>query len=175
MTTQLPLLDRGSGAQLPGPMFRARPGWGGQLREWLHENLYVVVFRLLLLVAAGLVIISIVGHRNAPVAALPSPTSLAVTPQSSHDPYYQVALAGEGMTHLAAKAVNEYAQDQIPPLKLDAVQHLFAVDALARNAGWHRLALGDGVTFRTSVVADVIFLAKSLSASQRSAWAKILK
>ena len=158
--------------QLPGPMFSARPGWGGQLREWLHENLYVVVFRLLLLIAAGLVIASIVGRRSAPVAVLPSPTA---TPDTTHDSYYQVALAGEGMTHLAAKAVNEYSNDQIPPLQLDAIQHLFAVDALARNAGWHRLALGDGVTFRTSVVADVIFLAKSLSPAQRSAWARFLK
>lgn len=171
MTTQLPLLDGGSGAQLPGPLFRARPGWGGRLREWAHENLYVVVFRLILLIAAGLVIASLVGHRGASEALAPSPTPTA-QPEAT---YYEVALAGEGMTHLAAKAINNYSDDQIPPLKLDAIQHLFAVDTLARSAGWHRLQLGDGVTFRTAVVEDVIFLAHSLSAAQRAAWARLLK
>ncbi|HUO75725.1 MAG TPA: hypothetical protein VMU12_02310 [Candidatus Paceibacterota bacterium] len=171
MTTQLPLLDRGPDMQLPGPMFRARPGWGGRLREWMHENLYVIVFRLLLLAAAGLVIASLLNHHATPEAPVPSPTA---TP-TAYDAYYQVALAGEGMTHLAAKTINDYSDDQIPPLKLDAIQHLFAVDTLARTAGWRRLRLGDEVSFRTSVIQDVIFLAKALTPAQRAAWARFLR
>ena len=170
MTSQPPLLTNGSGAQLPSPLFRARPGWGGQLAEWLADNAYVIVFRVLLLVAAVLVIVSLVRHHGTEVA-LPSPTE---TPRA-YDAYYEVALAGEGMTHLAAKAVNDYAADQIPPLVLDAVQHLYAVDALARSAGWKRMELGDGVSFRTADLADIIARAMRLTAAQRSAWSRYLK
>jgi hypothetical protein len=168
-TTQPPLLTNGSGAQLPSPLFRARPGWGGQLREWLADNAYVIAFRLLLLAAAVLVVASLVG-RHEPETALPSPT---VIPRA-YDAYDEVALAGEGMTHLAAKAVDDYSADQIPPLRLDAVQHLFAVDALARGAGWIRMELGDGVSFRTADIVDIVARAQSLTARQRAAWARYL-
>jgi len=169
MTSQFPLLN-GGGLQLPGPMFRPRPGWGGRLRGWLSGNVYVVVFRLLLLAAAALVVASLVG-RHEPETAFPSPTASPF----AYDTYYQVALAGEGMTHLAAKTVDDYSHDQIPPLTLDAVQHLFAVDALARLAGWKRMELGDGVSFRTAVVADVVATAQSLTPAQRTAWSRLLQ
>jgi hypothetical protein len=169
MTTQPPLLTNGPGAQLPSPLFRARPGWGGQFKEWLADNAYVIVFRLLLFIAAVLVVASLAG-RHGPQTALPSPTA---TP-FAYDAYYEVALAGEGMTHLAAKAVDDYSADRIPPLHLDAVQHLFAVDALARGAGWTRLELGDGVSFRTADIIDIVARAQSLTARQRAAWAHYL-
>ena len=170
MTSQPPLLDP-SGADIPSPMFTPRPGWGGRLRAWLRDNFYVLLFRLIVLVAVLLIISSLIrAWKSAPVVVSPSPT-----PSSQNWTFETATEPGQGMTHLAAWAVDAYATQHDPQIELTAVEHLFAVDALARLTGWRSLERGEEVQFSADDIAVIITRAQSLSPAQRSAWAKLLR
>ena len=72
---QRPFLEPGPG-EMPSPLFTPRPGWGGLFREWLRENAYLAVFRLVLFVAIVVLVQSIVRNRPPEQPALsPSPSS----------------------------------------------------------------------------------------------------
>ena len=161
------LIETGSG--LPSPMFKPRPGWGGKLRTWLHDNLYILMFRGLLLVAVGLVGLSLIRSWNAaPLAQSPSPSGSSNLAQ-----YEFIAAHGVGLTHLAAKALDAYLIEQSSTL--DAPRHLFAVDALARQAGWHRLSVGEKIVFDITALAQAVTSAQSLTKTQYSAWQRLLR
>lgn len=171
MNSQPPLLQNGSGAQLPGPQFVPRPGWGGRLGHWFSENAYVVVFRLLVLAALVLIVASVIKNNPEQLAGLtPTPTpSVAATL-----PLVARANPGDGLTHLSARVLDQYLAQQVPPLTLLPSQHLFAVDALARGAGWGALEIGQEVAFSRATLDTVLVKAQTLTAAQRAAWAKLL-
>lgn len=170
MTNQPPLLDP-SGADIPSPMFTPRPGWGGKLSNWLQDNLYILLFRIVVLAAIVLIITSLIrAWKVSPLAASPSPT-----PTSQNWEFKTATLPGQGMTDLAAWAINAYSAQHDPQIKLTAVEHLFAVDALAHKTGWRHLEVREEFEFSADDIATIIQQAKSLSPIQRSAWARFLK
>lgn len=150
-------------------MFRPRPGWGGQLRRWLHDNLYMAVFRLLIVSATVLIVSSLIhSWKDVQLAHSPSPTTTPATAV-----YEFVADHGIGLTQLAARAVDAYLNAQ--NVRLDAVRHLYAVDSLARTAGWRRLTAGEKVTFDTETLARAVISAKALTSQQYFAWSRLLR
>lgn len=166
MTSQPPLLDN-AGSMLPGPQFIPRPGWGGRLNRWLSHNVYTLVFRTVIVIALVFVARSLLVNRQSPVVIstdTPTPAS-----QSSH-PITVKARSGDGMTNLAARAVDLYMALQSATIHLDGGQHLFIVDALARTAGWYPLAVDQEVTFLPADIESFIDQAQKLTPSQRSAW-----
>jgi hypothetical protein len=172
MNSQPPLLQNGSGSQLPGPQFVPRPGWGGQLGHWFSENAYVVVFRALVLAALVLIVASIIKNNPENLATeTPTPTpSIAVT-----TPLMARANRGDGLTHVSARILDQYLSQQIPPLALSPAQHLFAVDALARSAGWGRLEVDQEVAFTRESLDVIVIKAEALTPAQRAAWARLLR
>jgi hypothetical protein len=167
MTNQPPLLDPGS--DLPSPMVRPRPGWGGKLHAWFHDNLYLAVFRSLITIAAVLIGASLFHSwrsvRDDQQAAIESPTA--------KNSYELTATAGQGMTNLAATALSTFLGQQ--HIGLDAPRYLYAIDTLARIAGWRHLRLGEIVVFRTEDIVRTVISAKALTPSQRAAWARLVK
>jgi len=161
------LPDTSSGTDLPSPLFTPRPGWGGQLKGWFSENAYLVVFRTVLALAVALVVVSIIRNRPVPVAIAPSPT-----PQSPAVREY-AARPGDGMTHLAARAIDEYLA--YSGTRLTAEQHLAAVDSLSRSKGWRPLDEGESIPFREDEVAAAIAGSLALSAAALAAWGKYLR
>lgn len=161
------LPDTSSGADLPSPLFSPRPGWGGQLKEWFTENAYLVTFRTVLALAVALVVVSIIRNRPAPVATAPSPT-----PSPSVVREY-AARPGDGMTHLAARAIDEHLA--YTGMRLSAEQHLAAVDSLSRTKGWRPLDADERVPFREDEVAAAIAGSLALSAAALAAWGKYLR
>jgi hypothetical protein len=149
-------------------MFKPRPGWGGRLRLWVQHNCYMFIFRMLILIAAIFIGSSLIhSWQVAQIAktVIPFPTA---TPQVA---YELIAAHGVGMTQLASRVLDSYLTDR--SIHLDRAQHLFAVDALARHAGWRQLASGERVSFDLDTLAQITISAKSLTATQHAAWARI--
>lgn len=171
MTSQPPLLDS-TGVSLPGPRFQHRLGWGGRLKRWLSENTYTLVFRVVLLCALILVARSLWVHlpsRDITSQATPSPTpseAFGITVQ---------AQPGDGMTNLAARALDLYTAVQSRIIRLDAPQHLFAVDSLARETCWCSLEVGQSVSFTTVNIVSSIESALSLTPTKHAAWSRLLR
>jgi hypothetical protein len=168
MIQQPPLLDPGS--SLPSPLFQPRPGWGGKLRHWIRENLYLLVFRVLILAAIVLIGTSLVhSWRAIKLAQSPSP-SPSISPLTVL--YEHIAANGVGLTQLAALTLDTYLASHHD--LLDTPSHLYAVDALARSAGWRRLIAGEKIVFDTDTLARIVSAAKALTPSQRTAWSLVL-
>lgn len=170
MTSQPPLMET-SGATLPGPDFAPRPGWGGQLRSWLSTNTYTFVFRTVVLIAIILVARSVWLHAPAIDLALsPSPTT---SPRESFG-FTIKANPGDGMTNLAARAVDLFVAVQSRIIRLDAAQHLFAVDTLARTTCWCSLKANQTVSFTNVDIMTAVDSALAMTPAQHAAWARLL-
>lgn len=168
---QAPLLNP-SGSDIPSPLFAPRPGWGGQLAAWFRSHAYLITFRTVLILAVVIVGISI--YR----AGSQSGEALLPTPTASPDELDTISITaapGQGMTHLAAAAVDTWSSHQNPPALLSPAEHLFAVDTLARAAGWRPVARDESVSFLTAYVAAIVDQATSLSPAQSAAWQRLLK
>ncbi len=168
MTSQPPLLDS-TGSSLPGPQFTPRPGWGGQLRRWFVHNVYIVVFRMVLVVALVLIVHAMFPRKAGAPAV--TPTSSPENPQT----FIMKANPGDGMTNLAARTIDLYVAVQSTVVRLDAAQHLFAVDTLAHMASWSRLEVGQSVPFTTADISSVLESALKLSPARHAAWARLLR
>lgn len=153
---------------LPGPQFVSRPGWGGQLRQWFDANLFAVLSRFVLLL-----VLIVVAHAFFAGRATPIPEK-SPTPSPEPAPLEMIAYPGDGMTAVAARALDVYlAVNASHPL--DPAQHLFAVDALARTITWHPLEKNQRITFFPRTLDDIIARALTLSPAQHAAWARLLK
>jgi len=171
MTSQPPLLDQ-TGSSLPGPQFAPRPGWGGQLKRWFSDNAYSIVFRLVIFCALILVARSL--WVNLPSRSLSSTPTPAPTAQDIRG-LTVTAQPGDGMTDLAARALDLYLAVQSRMIRLDAAQHLFAVDTLARIVCWCSVEVDQEVTFASANIESVIERALALTPAQKAAWTRLLK
>ena len=171
MTNQPPLLDP-SGSGIPGPLFSARPGWGGRIARWLSHNASMAVFRLVILLALILIGRSI--WIRLPARQSSFEPMASASPESRGD-IVLVASRGDGMTTLAAHALDLYIATSNNLIRLTAAQHLFAVDTLARSAGWKALNVGQSVVFTRDALASVVSAAQALTPAQRAAWGKFLR
>lgn len=166
-------LNTNDPGNLPSPLFQPRPGWGGQLARWFKENAYVIVFRSVLLVAVVLIAGSLIrGDSEAPLIGTPTESNL---PFPLEKPITLEAQQGEGVTHMAARAVDLFIATQSDTdMRLDNPRHLFAVDTLSREAGWRPLELGEKIWFPVDIIAQIVREARNLTASQYHAWARVL-
>lgn len=164
---------------LPGPQFVTRPGWGGQLRhacrqagQWLSRTAFAFVFRIVVLVVLILVGRSLLMRSP---ELTPSPTPALSPAYRQAGPLTLHASAGDGMTNIAARALDLYLALQSENVRLDAAQHLFAVDALARSACWCPVELGQAITFYPLTISSIINRALNLSSAQHAAWQRLLQ
>ena len=171
MTNQPPLIDQ-TGASLPGPQFTPRPGWGGQLRRWLSHNGALLVFRVVILAALILIGRSLwirlpARDANFITQATPTPSSDAIT---------LLAQPGDGISNLAARALDLFiVASEDETLGLDAAQHLYAVNALTIARGGRTLSVGQVISFENSELHTTVRSAQLLTPAQRAAWARLLR
>jgi hypothetical protein len=173
---QRPLIEPGPG-EMPSPLFTPQPGWGGRLHEWLRENAYLAVFRLVLFVAIVILVQSILRHR----APVPEPLASPGVPPASVQGHRPVASPGDSATALAARALEAHLAAFPDRGPLDAVQRLASVDRLAREAVAtssrqpFELNPGDSLFFPYAAVDAAIGAAKALTPAQRAAWSRYLR
>ncbi|HXK36658.1 MAG TPA: hypothetical protein VJ553_03695 [Candidatus Paceibacterota bacterium] len=169
---QQPPLPEPSGADLPSPLFLPRPGWGGQIKKWLRQNLYSAIFRGILLGAALLIITSIIRAPDGPTVQEPIPTI-------DENTVAQVALPGDGLSQLAARALDEWLSRNAA-VELDAVQHLYVVDRMTRIAVLVSSRMpplihpGEIVRFPSTFIQTAADEAKALTVWQYRAWTRLL-
>ena len=84
-----------------------------------------------------------------------------VIPQVNKNIYQQKADSGEGITHLARKALKEYLSDK--NLKLTAEHKIFIEDYMQNRTGTRLLDLNEGVTFSRSLIEEAIGQAQQLT------------
>ncbi len=80
------------------------------------------------------------------------------------------AQAGDGVTHLARKAVAEYSKDK--NITLSKEQKLYAETVLKDKNYKHHLNLGQEVEFDVNSLSDIIQKAQNLSEKEIKAWSK---
>ena len=80
------------------------------------------------------------------------------------------AEAGDGVTHLARKAVAEYTKSQ--NITLSAEQKLYAETVLKNQYYQHHLSVGQSIDFDMSSLENTIEDAQNLSPSQIENWSK---
>jgi len=80
------------------------------------------------------------------------------------DVYKETATKGEGITHLARKALKEYSQEN--GMKLSAEQKIYAEDYMQNKTGTRNLALNEEVSFSKTLINDAIGQAQKLTISQ---------
>lgn len=152
--------------ELPGPQFVSRPGWGGQLHRWWTRDGSTLALFLVIIVAVALVVRFLWVRIDAPLAQTPTQT-----PSQSIMLYAQ---HGDGMTAVAARALNLYLAAQPANRWLDGAQHLFAVDALAHSVCWCPLEPNQEVAFSIDTINAIIARAQHLSPAQHTAWSRLL-
>jgi hypothetical protein len=159
---------------MPSPLFSPQPGWGGRLREWLSENAYLAVFRLVLFVAIVVLVQSIIRNRPpAPLATSPSPTLAPAV-----EGYRPVAARGEGASHLARRALNDYLSEFPGQGPLTDAEKAYAVDILWRGAVAAAsrtpfvLHEGDSLFFPYSTLEAAVTAAKAMTPAERAAWSR---
>jgi hypothetical protein len=168
---QRPLLQPGPG-ELPSPLFTPQPGWGGRFREWLRENAYLAVFRLVLFVAIVVLVMSI--FRNRPPASpdgSPSPS-----PAMAVEGHRPVAARGDGASQLAKRALSEHLAEYPVAAPLTDAEQAFAVDMLWRGAVAAAarvpfvLHVGDSLFFPHATIEAAVTAAKAMTPAERATW-----
>lgn len=154
---------------LPGPQFEPRPGWGGQLHKWYVDNVYGIIFRLILLCILVIMGVAFILHREHSTAPIAEQQKIEIQPITLS------ALRGDGITHVAARALDLYIAIQPVDIKLDAAQHLYVIDILAHQSGWRWLHDGEIVSFTPETLDTAINAAINLSQQQHSAWQRFVR
>jgi hypothetical protein len=171
---QIPLIDD-SASSLPGPIFRPRPGWGGQLNAWFRANGAMLLFRTIVVGASIWSTSFIINYHE---AAAPAPT-LSPAPIALQA-YTITARTGDTLTSVSIRALDEYLATSGE--HLDRIEHLWAGDritnALLSTSSRQypvRPASGETVTIPATVIEYGIAEAHSLSVSQRHNLQKYVK
>jgi len=85
-------------------------------------------------------------------------------PNSASEAITQEAQTGEGITHLARRAVSQYAQNN--SLTLSPEQRVYAEDYAQKAIGSHGLAPGVKLSFPQDLLKDAVSGAQALSVAQ---------
>ena len=164
---QVPLIETDD--QLPSPVFRPRPGWGGKLNKWLRKHGFSSLVRAACIVAVLLIIRSLIPHHS------PEVVQSTPTPSPTMDTHHQVAGPREGIQTLAARAIDECLSKHPELGTLDPIEHLWAVYQLARTVPPHTLRVGETVEFTHEVVVGIISRSQHLSSFTRASLLPYLK
>ncbi len=156
--------------EIPGPNFTARPGWGGRLKRWCSRNACSLLFRLVILAALVFFGRALILRNPPPLyEASESTATPAIRPITLY------AQPGQGVAHLAGQALDLHLALQPENVRLDAAQHLFAVNALTGLAGPRILERNEAITFDPLKISAVVASALNLSPTQKAAWSRLLR
>lgn len=80
--------------------------------------------------------------------------------------YTEKAEKGEGITHLARKALKRYLQEKNPGFKVTSEHKVYIEDYLAKKTGGRWLKLGETLEFSEDLIGEALAKAEKLSPEQ---------
>jgi len=99
-----------------------------------------------------------------------SPTPGTPTPEIQGQNVSQKVIKGDGLTHLARRALKQYLIQERPNVKLSVEQKIYCEDYIQKhsqgNIGQAGLSIGQDITFNTSLLDTAITKAQGLSDNQ---------
>lgn len=98
-------------------------------------------------------------------AMTPKPTPQS-TAQETDAAYIEVAARGEGVTHLARRAMLRYVEANTPAFELTGEHKVWIEDAL-KDQLKKPLGVGDNLTIEKSMIRDAVERAQTLTDAQR--------
>jgi hypothetical protein len=117
-------------------------------------------------------LISLIKSTEKKVAQSPSeeetlPEIKVEIPKSASSKVYEeVAEAGEGITHLARKALKQYLFEKGEGLNLTPEHKIYIEDYLQNKTGDYTLKIGQKVTFSENLIREAIEKAQTLTSQQ---------
>lgn len=90
----------------------------------------------------------------------------AAVGESIKESITQKAEPGEGVTHLARKALKEYLTDKEGSVQLSVEQKIYVEDFLKDAAGSQPLEIGEEITFSVAQIDQAVALAQDLTDTQ---------
>lgn len=94
------------------------------------------------------------------------PEELEITLPEAPKIYKETAEAGEGITHLARKAIKEYLESKGNGLKLTPEHKIYIEDYLQKHTGDRWLDLGEEVSFSEELIKEAIERSQQLTSEQ---------
>ncbi|RLF34028.1 MAG: hypothetical protein DRN07_00995 [Thermoplasmata archaeon] len=80
--------------------------------------------------------------------------------------YVEVAERGEGITHLARKALAEYLKEKGENIALTKAHKIYIEDYMQKRTGWRWLKLGEKVSFSEKLIEEAIEKSLKLTEEQ---------
>lgn len=114
---------------------------------------------------AKLAVVKITKEATPPLEEV-SLEELEINLPSTKAIYEETAEPGEGITHLARKALKNYLQEQATNLNLSPEQKIYIEDYLQNKTGDRLLALGEKISFSADLIKEAINKAQQLSSEQ---------
>jgi hypothetical protein len=148
---------------LAGPVFKPRPGWGGQLKNWAKTT-FELVPTIGILGLAGVLLIVHLAARDLNLEAKPLANSVDLQEVKTNNSIAETAVEGQGTIHLARQALETFLKDR--SIQLVDEQKTYAEMELASIIGDPELQPGDTISFKLSDIANAINSAKQLTQDQ---------
>jgi hypothetical protein len=104
--------------------------------------------------------------KTSPLSEGLSPEELEITLPSEKKTYEEVAEPGQGITHLARKALKSYLQEKGTGLNLSPEQKIYIEDYLQKKTGDRWLSVGEKITFSEDLIKEGINKAQQLTPEQ---------
>lgn len=111
---------------------------------------------------------AIAGQEEATTPEIEKPEEIILEPKVASDDEKITATAqpGEGITHLARRALAEYLEKNNLTGELSAEQKIYIEDYLQNRTGTEMLALGETRTFSNALIAEAVDASKQLDEKQ---------
>jgi len=95
-----------------------------------------------------------------------NPQDLKINLAANTTNYEETAQPGEGVTHLARRALKSYLSDKGDSFNLTAEHKIYIEDYLQKKTGSQLLKLGDKVNFSDQLIAEAINQSQKLTSNQ---------
>lgn len=148
---------------LAGPVFKPRPGWGGQIKNWLKAT-FEPIPTIGILGLAGVLLIVHLSVKDLNPEPKPFAKSSETQEIKTSNSISETATKGQGAIHLARQALATFIKDR--SIQLSNEQRVYAEMQLASLTGDPELNPGDTISFRLSDIANAINSTKQLSQDQ---------
>lgn len=106
------------------------------------------------------------GETEAMKAVTPTPAPLTEA-QETEAAYIEAAARGEGVTHLARRAMLRYVEANKPDFELTAEHKVWIEDSLKDQLGRKVLTPGENLTVDKGMIRDAVEKSKALTDAQR--------
>src|SRR5680860_1233429 len=143
-------------------------GWFEKIKNWSYENWQtILVILIVLIVGMSAYNYNQENDSSAPATAITKEVEkeeVSVSKNTESGKQYTItAVYGEGITHLARHAMDEYIQETGDGSDLSQEHKVYVEDYIQNRTGNQKINEGHQETFSESLIAEAIINARSLS------------